>query len=140
MRLSVNERNRYDLEDKLDEGNFITFLVACHKLSSFHFITDIQKGWDDIVGICFPNYIIGDFIQIPRLRQGEEWPEPYSNEELLTRFEWIEPSVCFWMGDYRTIDLSTVYFDYAFLSQSHEYTPKESDSLIDIIGQYIRFE
>lgn len=138
MHLSKEEKCNLDnINPYMDEGNFIVFLTACHKLSSIIYINDFKRYNYEVTGLYFRGLRPKDGqLQIGIL------PRNYNEIFDLNHISFPEGghTTPFNMIDYTDFTAKGLTFDYIFLSKSPEYTPSEADTLIPLIEQYIKQE
>lgn len=133
---NVNPRTR---KPYLNEGNYIGFLLACERLSSVHYITNKEERWGEMPCrmYCKDFNELGGILQIPVIKKNECSFDPLTIiYEKLDKFDFCGREVPFDIIDYKAFDAREISFDYAFLSQSPEYTPEKADELIPVIKKY----
>ncbi|TAH40075.1 MAG: hypothetical protein EYC69_11735 [Bacteroidetes bacterium] len=121
-----------EAELDLNPGNFLLFFLSQHWLEELYYITNINYPHIDIP----PNLISKTDSGIERLEMKYfENIDDISNPKLGTYIPGIS-SIPFQKIDYKTFNNCHQY-DYMFLTQSPDYSPSESDALIDVIMQFI---
>lgn len=121
----------------LSEGNFLAFAIACRWVKDITYVN--KKG--DLND--FPYYLFKDFDietnKIELIARSRQFMDAcifsHTNLPPISSNGVKEPIVPFLRVDYDSF-VSYKKYDYIFLTQSPEYTPKTSDALIPIIEDY----
>lgn len=126
--------------DGLSEGNFLSFAIACRWVSQLNYINKIE--WTtDLPHFIFRNYETDSgFIQHKKfspqtIKRITSFGDIISEAKLNNPIE-TEPDVPFRIIDYNNFK-SRIDYDFIFITQSPEYTPATSDSLLPIINSYM---
>lgn len=135
--------------ERIGIGNYVTYMALFRMLRSVTYVHPDCEGWDRDV---FERFLEdgGDRMRIPVWDVRDE----VDFEIALQRLDWTqgcmyrpenqgegsrrEPGISFSIvsrGDY----CDHAPFRIAFLAQSPEYTPLESDALIPVLGEYLDF-
>lgn len=124
----------------LSEGNFLSFAIACRWITRLNHISQAKWERDLQAFLCKDFSLESNAIQL-KCYTPSQMHEIIFYGDLLKKAMEIEPVSLEPEVPYRTIDYKDFHndqpYDLFFLTQSPDYTPKSSDSLIPIICEYI---
>jgi hypothetical protein len=121
--------------DRLNEGNYLAFAVACRWLSRLVYVAHPGAG-EDLMWLHFRHFEPGTNALQVKPCTPRQLKEFLSHLEENPPYEPLEPEVPFSRvsGDQFSTKES---FSFAVLCHSHFYTPRSADALVPVIMDFI---